>query len=224
MPPIIYTNHKIVVKISRQELLFTLFIDKFNFCLIRILEYILRFNLIIKHKSKKKHIMSNFLSNLKFSKPNFDFERKKLNALTIFISEKQSFVFENQTFNFSSTIEVFSKFRKQIIQKYQNQTIWIKIQDMISKTQKNSIKIFFCEKNKLIYFNENHILSHVQRSKRLCLFYSVLKSIFQAAHEHSLLRFYRCCEILFLTYYIRNFTTNLKTYLKYCSKCQINQI
>ena len=73
---IIYIDHEIAVEINRRKSLFTSFIDKFNLRLIKTFEYIQRFNLIIKHKSKKRHIILNVLSKLKFSKSNFDFEKK----------------------------------------------------------------------------------------------------------------------------------------------------
>ena len=47
---IIYTDHEIVVDISKQKSLSVFFIDKLCLQLVRVFEYIQRFNLIIKHK------------------------------------------------------------------------------------------------------------------------------------------------------------------------------
>lgn len=81
-PPIIYTDHEAVVEISCQEFLSTSFIDKLNLRLIQAFKYIQRFNLIIKHKSRKKHIVSNALFRLKFDQIEIKPEEGELNALS----------------------------------------------------------------------------------------------------------------------------------------------
>ena len=216
---IIYTNHGVAVEISRQKSFFISFIDKFNFRLVRIFEYIQRFNLIIKHKSEKKHIIPNALFRLKSFDSNLNFKKKKLNVLMTF----NHFFIQNQAFNLSFTIEIFKKFRNQIIQNYQKKSIWIKIRDVIAKTQKDDTKIDFHEKKDLLYAEKNHILKHAHQSRRLCLSNFVLKSIFRTVHGDFHFEFHKCYEMLSSAYYIRNFITNLKIYLKHCPECQINQ-
>ena len=73
---IIYTDHKAAIGISRQKILFTFFTDKLNFRLIRIFEYIQRFNLIIRHKSEKKHVVSNVFFRLEAERSDSNFKKK----------------------------------------------------------------------------------------------------------------------------------------------------
>ena len=78
LPSIIYTDDEAAVDISKQKFLWTFFIDKLNLQLIKAFKYIQRFNLIIKHKSKKKHIISDALFRFKKNESNFVFSKKKI--------------------------------------------------------------------------------------------------------------------------------------------------
>ena len=91
---IIYTNHDVAINIAKQTTLTIIFIDKFNFWLIRAFDYIQRFNLDIKHKFEKQHIISNVLfkfvnDNINSSIKNID--ENEFNVLfTIFLIEINS--------------------------------------------------------------------------------------------------------------------------------------
>ena len=58
---IIFTNHDVVVKINHQMNFSISFTNKLNFRLIKILKYIQKFNIIIKYKFEKQHVISNAL-------------------------------------------------------------------------------------------------------------------------------------------------------------------
>ena len=62
---IIYIDHDVVLKITFQTTLFITFTNKLNFRLIRASNYIQRFNLEIRHKFDKQHVVSNVLFLLK---------------------------------------------------------------------------------------------------------------------------------------------------------------
>ncbi len=61
---IIFTNHDFALSIAKQTSLIISSIDRLNLRLIRASKYIQRFNVIIKHKSDKQHVISNALSRL----------------------------------------------------------------------------------------------------------------------------------------------------------------
>ena len=67
---IIYIDHFIIVSISRQIILTIFNINKLNFRLIKIFQYLLSFNLIIRYKINKLNVISNAFSRL--SKTNSD--------------------------------------------------------------------------------------------------------------------------------------------------------
>ena len=73
---IIYTDHETAIEISRQKTLFTFSTDKLNFRLIKVSEYIQRFNLIIRHKSEKKHIISNVFFRFETERSNSNLKKK----------------------------------------------------------------------------------------------------------------------------------------------------
>ena len=213
---IIYTDYEIAVEISRQKSLFIFSIDKLNLRLIKTFEYIQKFNIIIRYKFEKNHVVSNALSNLATkSDSDSDFEEKKLNTLSATVK----FVF-----NFFFVIEISKEFRKRIIENYKKKFVWIKIQNAISKIVQNEIKIIFRKKNDLFYFENDHITNHVFQFRCLCLSQTVLKKIFQIVHNSFHLKFHKFYEFFFSVYYIREFTFNLKTFIKHCFECQINQI
>ena len=61
---VIYIDYDAALNIAKQTSLLIIFIDKFNFRLIKASNYLQRFNLDIRHKSKKQHIIFNVLSRL----------------------------------------------------------------------------------------------------------------------------------------------------------------
>ena len=61
---IIYTNHSTIVSIFKQTTLITFSIDKLNFRLIRVSQYLSNFNIVIRHKSDKSNVIFDVLSRL----------------------------------------------------------------------------------------------------------------------------------------------------------------
>ena len=72
---IIYTNYDVAIDIAKQITLIIILINKLNFRLMRAFDYIQFFNLDIKYKLEKQHIMSNVL--FKFVNNNTKFARQK---------------------------------------------------------------------------------------------------------------------------------------------------
>lgn len=64
LPTLIFTDHSAALGIGKQTLLSTLLINKLNLRLIRIFEYLQRFNIEIYHKPGKQHIVPDTLSQL----------------------------------------------------------------------------------------------------------------------------------------------------------------
>lgn len=214
--PIIYTDHGAAVDINKQESLSTSFTNKLNLRLIRASEYIQRFNIIIRHKSGKKHVVSNALFRFKKNESNSVFFEKKLDALTTFVQNR---IFNIAAFHLFSVVEISKNFQNRIKKEYKKKSIWIKIQDSVAKIIKNGIKTAFHEENGLLYLKKEYILQHVFQLRRFCLPQSVLKKVFQTVHDEFHLKFHKCYETFFFIYYIRDFTAVLKIFLKHCLQC-----
>ena len=59
---VVFTNHEFVLNIVKQINMTIISIDKLNFRIVKISNYIQRFDFEIRHKSNKLHIVSNVLS------------------------------------------------------------------------------------------------------------------------------------------------------------------
>ncbi len=99
---ILFIDHESVLEIIKQTFLLTTSIDKLNFRLIRVFEYIQRFNVLIKHKSEKLHVVSDVLSRLPSENDDANTsDSKKLDAFFI-----------------NTLMKMKSSFKTKIIDKY----------------------------------------------------------------------------------------------------------
>ena len=102
-------------EIAKQINLLTFSTDKLNLRLIRIFEYIQRFFLIIRHKSKRFYVIFDVLSRLFISKKSLsstDFSHNDDELDMLFIV---------------SMIEINSDFKTKIIESYQKNSVYVKI-------------------------------------------------------------------------------------------------
>jgi hypothetical protein len=114
---ILFTDHEFALNIVKQTSLIITSIDRLNLRLIRAFEYIQRFNLIIKHKSNKQHIVSDALSRLVSENDDSNtLESKELNALFII-----------------TLVEMSSEFKFKIIFEYFSDSRWKKLILMLFK-------------------------------------------------------------------------------------------
>jgi hypothetical protein len=80
---IFFTNHDSALNIAKQTSLVISSTDRLNLRLIRAFEYIQRFNVIIKHKPEKHHIVPDALSRLASENDEHASNSKELDVLTI---------------------------------------------------------------------------------------------------------------------------------------------
>ena len=111
---IIQTNHQTIIDICEQILITSINSTlRMNICLIRVSQFFNQFNLDIKYKSKKNHIVSNAL--LRLTSANIELLSKKHSELNVLY-----------TYN-TTLIEMFEKFRKKIMKDYEKNSIWKRI-------------------------------------------------------------------------------------------------
>ena len=205
---IVYTDHDVALSIFKQISMIIISIDKLNLRLIKISDYIQRFELKLRHKSDKAHIILDALFKLASINIIIDIthEKDELNALFIIV-----------------VVNLNEIFRKRIIDEYTIDLNWKKISQVLNSNNfsiENSVKLSFYKKNGLIFRFDDH----VYESHRLCISWSVIKNILKIVHDndtHS--EFARCYEKIVSFYYIRDLIRYLRNYLKHCSKCQIYQ-
>ena len=134
---IIFIDHDIALSIVKQVNMIIIFIDKLNLRLIKIFDYIQRFELEIRYKSNKQHIVFDALFKLINTNIDTAFEKNELNALFITILMK-----------------VEKIFFKKIIKNYFIDLNWKKIFVVLKKQNKNveNDAIFFIEKSTNSFF------------------------------------------------------------------------
>jgi hypothetical protein len=204
---ILFTDHEFALRIVKQTNLLISSIDRLNLRLIRAFEYIQRFNLIIKHKSDKQHIVSDVLFRLVSENDDINIsESEELNALFTTI-----------------LIEMNSNFKFKIIFEYFTDSKWKKILQTLFENFTITLS-FELNNDDLIYRIDKIVLEHVYESKRLCISSSTISDILNIAHEdshHS--RFATCFDIIFFSWYIHELIRHLRQYLRHCLECQIFQ-
>ena len=208
---IIFTNHDAILNIIKQINMITIFIDKLNFRLVRVSDYIQRFDVELRHKSNKQHIVLDVFFRLISFNTDVAFEKDELDAL------------------FTTTLMKIEKsFRKKLVASYISDLNWKKICSMLNQQNKNDENIvklsFYRKTNELIFrFDDFIIDNHAYESYRLCISYSAIQNILVVAHDNSHSDFARCYEKITVFYYIRDLFKYFKNFLKHCSKCQTYQ-
>ena len=98
-----YINHEFALKITNQITLIIINIDKLNLRFVRVFDYIQRFNLNIRHKSNKQHILFDVLFRLVNDNINSsivrNFDENELNALFIVTFVKMNSNFKQRIFD-----------------------------------------------------------------------------------------------------------------------------
>ena len=208
---IIFTNHDAILDIAKQINMITVFIDKLNLRFVRVFDYIQRFDVELRHKSNKQHIV-------------FD-------AFFRLVSFNIDVTFEEDEFDvfFTTTLMKIEKdFRKKFVANYINDLNWKKICSMLNQQNKNDENVvkfsFYRETNKLIFrFDDFIIDNHVYEFHRLCIFHSIIQNILIVVHDDNHSNFARCYKKITTFYYIRDLFKYFKDFFKHCSKCQTYQ-
>ena len=207
---VIFIDHDAILSLAKQTSLSIVFTDKFNLRLIRAFDYIQRFEIELRHKSDKQHIVSDIFSRLISTNIDTVFEKDELNALFTVVLVKMK-----------------TSFHQKLVVDYNIDLNWKRIFSMLDQQNKNDVnvaKIFFYRKNELIFrFDEYIIDSHAYEFHRLCIFQSTIQNILVAAHDDSHSNFARCYDKIAISYYIRDLFRYLKDFLKHCFKCQTYQ-
>lgn len=241
---IVQTDHQTIVNICEQTLItFTNFTIRMNVRLIRISQFLSQFNLDVRYKSNKDHIIFDALFKLASININqfVDKDHAELNVL-----------FANN----STLVKMSTEFYNKIIEKYFKNSMWKKIRDIIQKNEtleENATSLFFSTRrvsseidpymksrskqlialqnskseqinalqerlSQLIYHSDNLIDLH-----RLCISTNCVQNIFEVAHDEEHSSFARCFEIIFKAWYIKNLIKQFKNYIKHCFDCLILQ-
>ena len=207
---VIYTDHDAALDIATQTTLKTTSTDKLNLRLIRASDYIQRFNLDIRHKPGKQHVVPNALSRLSSdnAEPKTAENDDELDALFT-----------------ASLVEMNEAFRKRIVDDYKSDLNWQRITNILDNGDEDAAKLPFCRGEDGLIFRSDGFTTgdHAYEPRRLCIPHPVIQNILHQAHDDGHAGYAKCYERISASYYIRGLSRYLRDYLKHCPECQIFQ-
>ena len=221
---VIYIDHNVTLNIIKQITFSFSSTNKLNFRLVRINDYIQRFDLNIRHKSNKSYLVSNVLFKLIILNDSQTSSEKKLDVFFIFVDVDINHSDANVYFT-CSLVKMNETFRQKILDDYKVDVNWKRILSVLNI--ENDVNFSFERENhEFIFRVDDSIDDHAFIFRRFCISNAVVKDVLKIVHENSNdhSKYAKCYEQIASTWYIRDLTRQLRDYLKYCSKCQINRI
>ena len=162
---IIYTDHSVTVSIVKQTKLTTSNTDKFNFRFVRVSIYFFQFELDVKHKPGKLHVIPNALYRL--AKNTFPFSTTE-NVLDVY---RGFFIVEDEPLPayHITLVKMADDFKTRFKQIYQDNKQWKRIFGLVHpRNEKNNPPIpeglRFQYRDGFIYYTNEH-----DGRKRLCI-------------------------------------------------------
>jgi hypothetical protein len=228
---IIWTDHAVTAVIAKQTKMTTSNSDKFNLRLVRVEMYLSQFDLNIRHKSERDHIISDALSRLSC----FDERKFTKNQDDNILDDIDAYVYVE------ILVKMSLKFRIRLIDVYNIDKEWSVLYVMLSilkisrahATRRNIMKELFESTfssrihDEIEFERRNNLIYHLNRSTdkvRLCIFKQLIKKIFAMTHDEMFhAEFHRAYVIITKTLYIRRLAHHLRQYIDYCSQCLLNQ-
>ncbi len=176
-PTLILTDHGTALGITKQISLLTSSTNKPNLRLIRASKYLQRFNIEIRHKPGKQHIVSDALSRLPSTNSDTKPEPTKgeLDALFTFL-----------------LVQMDPALKEKILDEYKSDLNWKNISSILDKNDRTKV-CFFCGSDELIYQSDGFITGdHAFQPARLCIPWLVVQDILQILHDQSHPGFTKC--------------------------------
>jgi len=214
-PIIVQTDHSATSFIIRQVKLTTSFTDKLNLWLICASQYCSQFELDIRYKPGKTHIVPDALSRLSQLTKVSSTTTTEANSFDVL----EEFHTDMKESYHVSLIELLSNFRKCLMKRYKKDDGLRKIQKMLKNNlEEGFLRISFRYWDGLLYYiTDTH--------NRLVILKDLHQKVFWLAHDgHSHAELRWCYQKLSDSLYIHRMAHNLKAYLKHCLSCQTNQM
>ena len=211
-PTIVYTDHSAAVWIARQTSLMTTSTEKLNLRLVRASAFLSQFDLDVRFRPGKEHVIADALSRL----PQHDGMAEGLDE---FLDNQVAFsdVCE-PVYTYNATLaEMSTDFRKAIQIGYQKDRRWTRLSHLVGEDVAPGVR--FVRRDGLIY----HVDS-LDGRLRLCIPKDIEHEIFALAHdEQNHCGYHRAYERIRATYFVRRLARRLRQYLTHCRLCNLNQ-
>lgn len=214
----VFINHSAITSIIKQTKLSSSNTNKLNLRLIRASIYLSQFDMNVRHKSDKLHVVSDALFRL----TNHSISLKSKSTLNEIYFSNSDFIRLNDSFDIYHTtlVEMSDDFKARLKTTYRNNKHWTRVLKIIFNLNDSTREdLRFKLRDELIYY-----INELNERERLCISKAMRKKIFQLTHdEQSHEEFHRTYDRLIASMYIRKLSRRLQKYIRYCSECQVNQ-
>ena len=221
-PTIIFTDHGAALGIAKQTSLTTTSTDKMNLRLVRASDYLQRFELIIRHKPGKQHVVPDALSRLESSYTNpLATEIGELDALWTYIPRKPATAYSFNT----SLVEMAPEFKRKLTEGYASDPAYKHIIAVLGDGSRGATKLPFVrgpDPDGLIFRLDSPTGDHAYTPRRLCVPNSCIKDVLQIAHGDGHPGYARLMQKA-SAWYIRHLAKHVREYIRHCPSCQIYQ-
>ena len=214
---VIFTDHSAATFIAKQTSLTTVSIVKPNLRLIRASQYISQFNLDVRYRPGKIHLVPDSISRL-------------LGTIEIsHTSTLEDLDEDTEAYTTTATlVEMDPNFKKRIIAGYQKESQWKRILEHITpkgnKGNESKEPTSVKDNGMKFHYDKGLIYYISLTGNRLYISKSLHHDIFRMAHDDNSHRgFHRAYEAIVSSMYLRKLTNELRTYTKHCPSCQRNQ-
>ncbi|SLM33512.1 reverse partial [Lasallia pustulata] len=203
-PAIVFTDHSATTSIAKQTTLSSSSMDKVNLRLVRASQYISTFNLDIRFRPGKQHIVPDALSRL----------MNKAAEERVGTSSDEGTLDEVFAF-YVSLVELTESYRAKLVKAYNEDKQWSKIIGALRKHAESQKKEKEPEPPKNIQFRLIEGLVYYQElngRRRLCIPKSLEKKVFELAHDDNHhCGFHRAYDVVTSNLYLRKLSKRLKS-------------
>lgn len=242
---VIFIDHFVNSSIVRQTTLTSSSTDKLNLRLVRVFIYLSQFQLEVKYRSSKQHIILDALFRLPAASIDTEIDINAFEALDIdtYHNGIENLEVLDQVYAYQGTlISMLAEFRQRLLDDYSKEKFWRDLLIMLSNLDKRTpqeqksqdphqeninneivlkkfrIDIEFELRGELVYyFDESNVL-------RLCISRLVKEKIFRAIHDDNHhFNYHRCLARIADTLFILDLLKKIRTYVENCLVYQVNQ-
>ncbi|MGI0135223.1 MAG: integrase zinc binding domain-containing protein [Candidatus Micrarchaeaceae archaeon] len=186
-------------------------IEKLNLRLVRASEYMALFDLYVRHKPGKDHLVPDALSRLPASGSPHPLEAKgELDALH---TEPYAFI--------ALTVQMSNTFKRKILKGYAEDSMWTRTLTTVKANAalgQNAASLPFELQDGLLFR-----IDAQDSPPRLCIPPNCLQDIFEPLHRNNHIGYAKMHALIISSFYIWRLKHHLRAYLLHCPECLVFQ-
>lgn len=208
---IVFTDHAASTAIACQTKLQSSNIDRLNQRLIRASAYLSQFNLDVRHKPGKEHILPDALS--------------RLASEAVSKNDGEEVLDLHAEAYHTTLVEMSKEMKSRIVTGYKTDKAWTIIWDLLHQEQARDEDNGVDDKTGLAFYIQDELIYHDDGVRpRICLPQCFEKEVFALAHDKNAhVGFYRAYQRITESVYMHRLSRRLRKYIAHCPPCQLYQ-